>query len=82
MPASVKIFDDSTEYCFESLSEEVLAALSQGCKNLRLHVDGTYAEWDISVGDLKEACLTWRNSFDAISLILSNKDFDGLSDVH
>ncbi len=82
LPAEVKIFGDSTEHCFESLPEEILAAANNGCKSLRLYVSGLYADWDISSSDLKETCLTWRASFDTVCLVLSDKNLDGLSDVH
>ncbi len=82
LPPEAKIFGDSTEHCFESLSEEILAATNHGCKNLRLYLAGPYPGWDISSSDLKEVCLRWQKSLDEVCLILSDTNLNGLSDVH
>lgn len=82
IPASVRVFGDSTEHCFESFFEEVLYAGSQGCTDLQLFLGAPYTDWDISASNLKEACLTWKNSFDNVSLVLPQNDLSNLSSVH
>lgn len=77
-----KLFSDSTKYCLESLSGEILASASQGANKLRIFTDGSYTNWDISNSNLKEACLTWRNTFDQIELVLPSTDLDSLSEMH
>ncbi len=82
MTEDAKLFGDSSHYCLESISGEIISAANQGAYKLRIFSDGLYEKWDISNSKLKDACLTWRNVFEQIELVLPDENIDSLSEVH
>jgi DEAD/DEAH box helicase domain-containing protein len=77
-----QLFGASTEYCVESVSAELLAAAAKSAESLRLFVSADFAEWDIASSSLKESCLTWRNNFELVELVIPAASLAGMSDVH
>lgn len=82
MPSEAKLFGDNTQYCLESLSSEILVGAAQTADNLRIFSNGSYSDWDINSSSLKDACLSWRNTFDTVELVLPYLDVSLLSDIH
>ena len=82
MSSEVELFGESSKYCHESLSGEILACATQSANKLQIFTDGPYSDWDISNSSFKEACLTWRNTFDKVELVLPDTDVSSLSEVH
>ena len=82
MPSEAKLFGDNTQYCLESLSSEILAGATQRADSLRIFSNGSYSDWDINSSGLKDACLSWRNTFDTVELVLPHLDVSSLSDMH
>jgi len=76
-----RIFGDSTQYCLESLSAEILSQ-SHGADTLRLFTGRFFSGWNISLSGLKDSCLNWKNNFNSIELVLSSSDISHLSEVH
>ncbi|MDT8282462.1 MAG: DUF1998 domain-containing protein, partial [Gammaproteobacteria bacterium] len=82
MPPEAKLFGDSSKFCFESISAEILAGVTKGIDKLRIFTGGMYSDWDVSSSGLKESCLTWRHSFEQVELVLPNANVSTLSEVH
>lgn len=81
MPAEAKLFKGTNTYCAEALSSEILAKATAGAKHLKLFTNGKYKDWNISAGNLKDACLTWKNYFDMVELVLPTADLNTLDSV-
>lgn len=81
MPAEAKLFKGTNTYCAEALSSEILAKATAGAKHLKLFTNGKYKDWNISAGNLKDACLTWKNYFDMVELVLPTADLSTLDSV-
>jgi DEAD/DEAH box helicase domain-containing protein len=77
-----KLFGESTQYCFESISAEILALGVQGSATLRIFTAGSYQNWLLSDCELKEACLSWCKLFAKVELVLPSQNVGDLSDVH
>lgn len=82
LPSEAQIFGASTKHCFDSLSEELLASINKGGVGLKIFLSGNYQDWDISSSNLKEACLTWKQSFETVTLVLPGLDLNLISSVH
>jgi DEAD/DEAH box helicase domain-containing protein len=81
MPTEAKLFKGTNTYCAEALSSEILAKATAGAKHLKLFTNGKYKDWNISAGNLKDACLTWKNYFDMVELVLPTADLSTLDSV-
>lgn len=82
MAPEAKLFGESSNFCLESISAEILAGATQGVEKLRLFTGGAYSDWDINNSGLKESCLSWRHTFKQVELVLPSKDVAALSEVH
>jgi len=79
MPIEAKLFDGKNVYCVEAISSEILARAAAGAKQLKLFAGGKYKDWNVSSGKLKEDCLTWKNYFDVVELVLPSPDLNELN---
>lgn len=77
-----KLFGETSRYCMESISAEILAGATQGIDTLRIFTGGPYGDWDVSISGLKDSCLSWRHTFKRVELVLPSVDLGTLSDIH
>jgi len=82
VPAEACLFTNDNRFCTESLAAELLACSRQGPAVLRLFTSGDLTEWDISCSGLKDACLSWRNHFAGVELVLPPGDLTTLGEVN
>jgi DEAD/DEAH box helicase domain-containing protein len=82
LPLNAKLFGEDSKYCNEPLSSEIIASSTSGHTQLRIFTGASYADWNINNGSMKESCLSWRNMFDEVELVLPGNHVNELSDIH
>ena len=80
--AEARLLGDSSGYCQESISGEILSGVSQGIDTLRIFTNGPYENWDVGSSKLKDSCLNWRHTFKRVELVLPNTEIGNLSATH